>query len=205
MRFLLLPLFLLPWVCSAEIFKSVDADGNVVYTDAPDSRAKEFIPPSMNAIPMPKPEPAKEVEKKAEPAGYTSLKVTSPTAEQVIRSNPGILNIQLLSKPKLKTDHFYSVFVDGHMVVRKSNRASIQIPDINRGEHKVYAVVRDAKGKVLKKSNSVTFHMKRQSVNNSSQNSRIGPIGPDGKRIQPGPQQVIFKPGPIQQIPVDAS
>lgn len=180
--------------CVAEIFKSVDEEGNTVYSDTPDNRAEEFVPPSMNAIPMPKLEP-KPQEAQQPGRAYNSLTITSPTSNQVVRNNAGILTITLKPTPELKPGHTYSVSIDGHVVVKKSNKSSISIPDINRGEHTIRAMIKNQKGKSLIRSNTVIIHMKRQSTQ-SGINKDIGPFDSNGKPIRPGPQTSLFKPGP---------
>jgi hypothetical protein len=194
MRLLLITLLLIPLGAAAEIYKSVDAEGNTIYTDKPDSQAEEFIVPSMNAIPMPKPAPKQEPEEKPATPTYQSFSIVSPKTDQVIRDNNGNIALQLRSQPKLQAGHYFAVYVDGHMLVKKSNQTSISIPGINRGEHQITAVIRDAGGKTLARSQSITIHMKRQSVGKA--NNKVGPFAANGKRIQPGPQGVYYKPGP---------
>jgi len=63
---------------------------------------------------------------------------------------------------------------------------NIKLLNIYRGMHNIYVEVLNEDKEALISSNSVQFHMKRQSIQHNK------PFG-----APPGPQGVIFKPGPI--------
>ncbi len=193
---ILFAILLSPLPASAEIYKWVDDEGNIVYSDTPNNRAEEYEPPSLNAIPMPKPAPKSEQKKKPESPGYQSFRIVSPAPEQVVRDNSGNLTIQLASKPPLQDGHYYSVLVDGYVMVKKTTDNTITLPGINQGEHKIRVLIRDASGKTLAKTGSVIVHMKRRGTV-SGANQQVGPRDSQGQAIRPGPVSANFKPGPV--------
>ncbi len=78
------------------------------------------------------------------------------------------------------------------------SKINIPLSNIDRGTHIIYAEVLDADEEALITSDSVTFHMKRNSIqHNTSLGSRPGPVNSDGNPYAPGSQGIIFKPGPI--------
>ena len=200
-------LLLAPLSAVAEIYKSVDSEGNVMYSDEPGVNTEAIPEPSPNTVQMPKPSAESTPPKAEDSAGtkYTSLRIISPAPEETIRSNPGILAITLALKPKLdiKAGHTISVLVDGHILVTKSNQTSFQIPDINRGTHRVQALVSDKDGKTLIKTGNVQFFMQRQSVLNKA--STVGPVDAAGRPITPGPRDAYFAPGPVIIPPAAAT
>lgn len=194
---LLLLLLLTPLAASAVIYKSIDSEGNVVFGDQPSPNAEVIPTPSPNTVHLEKPRP-EEQKPEAKTASYSRLTITSPAPNETIRSNPGILDIQLQLTPKLdiKAGHSINILVDGYVLIRRSTNLSAQIPDINRGTHRIQAVVSNKEGTSLIKSAEVSFFMHRQSVLNKPGASRLTPVNAAGQPIYPGPQGTNFRPGP---------
>jgi hypothetical protein len=200
-KYFLVLLLLAPLSAMAAIYKSVDSNGDVVFSDKPSPDAKEIPTPSPNTVHLPKappPEAAKK-EKKAKDTIYTSLTITSPGSNETIHSNPGIVNIMLRLTPELniKAGDRVNILVDNYVLLRQTSQLSVKIPDINRGTHTVQAVVTNKQGATLIKSDEVQFFMQRQSVLNKPGASRVSPHDVAGNPIQPGPQNTWFKPGSI--------
>ena len=199
MKKLILILLLAPFATQAAIYKSVDSEGNVVYSDEPGVNAEAMPEQSPNTVQMPKPAAESATAKPDDSGGtrYTSLRIISPAPEETIRSNPGILEIKLALKPKLDTQagHSVSILIDGQILVRKSSQTSFQIPDINRGIHRVQAVVSDKEGQTLIKTGNIQFFMQRQSVLNKA--DAVGPVDATGRPIRPGPRGTYYTPGPV--------
>lgn len=200
-KYFLVMLLLAPLSVMAAIYKSVDSEGNVVFSDKPSADAKEIPTPTPNTVHLPKappPEVAKK-EKKAKDTVYTSLVITSPSANETIHSNPGIVSIKLQLTPDLniKAGDRVNILVDNYVLLKNSSQLSIDIPDINRGSHHVQAVVTNKQGATLITSEDVQFFMQRQSILNKPGASRSSPHDEAGNPIQPGPQNTWFKPGSV--------
>lgn len=167
---LLLPLVIVPLVAMADIYKSVDSNGDVVFSDKPSPNATKIPVPSPNTVHLPKaPPPEAPIEKKKiENTDYNSLAVVSPGADETIRSNPGILDIKLKLTPKLniKAGDTVTILVDNYVMLKNTTQLSVKIPDINRGTHNVQALVTSKQGDILIKSDNVQFFMKRHSILN---------------------------------------
>jgi hypothetical protein len=163
---------------SAQFYKSVDAEGNIVYSDTPTPGAEKLNPPPISTVEgMPKPEKTTEPEAKpgeegGEEAGkkpptrYSKFSITSPSNEATIWDNTGALPLALALEPPLDTENGHSVYVyvDGKAVVRKSQSLVQQLSGIDRGAHKVRAEIRDENRKTLKRTQNITVHMKRASA-----------------------------------------
>lgn len=188
----------MPLALVAEIYRSVDADGNVIFSDI-DSPDAVLIPePSPNTVQMPKPQAEAAKTSADKDTVYTSLQITSPGNNETIRSNPGLLSIRLQLKPALNTKAGDSVsfMVDGYVLIKNSGQLSAQIPDINRGSHRVQALVTNKQGATLIKSDEIQLFMQRESKPDPS-GAKPGPKDGKGNPVKPGPQGTYYKPGPV--------
>ena len=176
-------LLLLSLVClgagtaSAQFYKSVDEEGNIVYSDTPTPGAEKLKPPPISTVDsLPKPEQASETEAEADeeageesakkpPTRYTKFAIASPGNDATIWDNTGAVPVSLVLEPPLDTEngHRVYVYVDGKAVVRKSQSMVQQLSGIDRGMHKIRAEIRDQNRKTLKRTGNVTIHMKRAS------------------------------------------
>lgn len=186
----------------AEIYKGIDSEGNVIYSDEEMPNATEIRIPEPTSIPMPKPKPKIPAIEKEKVTEYKSFKILSPSKNETLRISSGNVPVTLSITPALdiKQGHSISVYIDGVATINKTTRLNLQIPNVNRGSHSLRAEIRSAKNKILKKSNLVKFHLKHlSSQHKTPTGTPPGPKKPDGTPYTPGPQGVIFKPGPIIQ------
>lgn len=160
----------------ARFYKSVDEEGNIVYSDTPTPGAEQLTPPPISTVeskPVPK-EPQADAEKTGEaeteearkpPTKYTKFTMVTPRNDDTIWDNNGSVPVSLALEPPLDTENGHSVwvYVDGSAVVRKSQVLVHPLSGIDRGQHTIRAEVRDAKRKTLKRTKNVTVHMKRAS------------------------------------------
>lgn len=170
---LFLGLLVLSFSVQAEMYKWVDENGEVVYSDEPPHEgAKPLDPPKITTTPAikytpPKPKAEKnpeETEKKTQ-TRYERFEITSPPHDQPLRNNPGNVTISFALEPGLDTanGHYINLKVDGKARDDKLQSMSVTIPHMDRGTHQLQAEIRNAEGKVIKTSNSVTFHLLRHS------------------------------------------
>jgi hypothetical protein len=167
-------------VVIAEFYKSVDEQGNVIYSDTPTPGAEQLKPPpisSMESRPVPareeaagadaKPgEQAGDEPAKKPPTRYTKFTIVQPNNDDTIWDNSGAIPVSLQLEPPLDTENGHSiwVYVDGAAVVRKSQSLVQPLSNIDRGTHKIRAEVRDEKRKTLKRTQNITVHLKRASA-----------------------------------------
>jgi hypothetical protein len=99
---LLITLFF--FVCTAStqaaLYKSIDANGDTIYSDkAPYAGAKQMVPPFLQSTPAvkPKPKPKPEIKPEAEDTTtkYLAFAINQPLNEETIRSNEGNVSIML--------------------------------------------------------------------------------------------------------------
>lgn len=148
---------------NAGLYRGVDSEGKVVYSDMPFEDAEKYTPPPISVMDAPK-AAAKQADVKEEaPADfkYTKFDIESPGNEQTIRNDPDV-KISLDLVPGLNTEEGHSIWLlmDGNVLVKNSAEASFYIGRIERGAHKLQAQVRDASGKVVARTrtNVVYIH-----------------------------------------------
>lgn len=164
-----LPIILLcclPLTAAAAIYKWVDADGTVHFSDTPRDGAEEvhvappqtYEPGDLPAF-TPRPEPPTPV-----PA-YTRFELTSPADDSTIRDNTGAITVTFAVEPELKAEqgHRLVVLLDGqgHDPVQAT---SVTLENVDRGTHSLQGQIIDADGNAVISSQSIQVHLHRQSL-----------------------------------------
>jgi len=157
----------------AEMYKWVDKDGNISYSDQPPFKGAEKLDaPALTSVPATdipekKPEPIPESEEdKNKTTKYTYLRITSPEHDATIRDNDGNFSISFSIQPSLNTKqgHYFSVHMDGKTMQDKLSSLSADMTNIDRGSHSLSVTVKDKNGKTIRKSKPITVHVHRQSI-----------------------------------------
>lgn len=154
----------------AAVYKSVDAQGNVVYTDEPQGNAKPVDLPPLSTIPPPKSLNLAPAEKSTDDGGtssnYEEISIISPTQDETLRNNPGKVNVSVALKPALNkaAGHRIQFFLDGQTDGEPTTSEQTAFQELDRGTHTVEAAVVDGSGKELLRSSANRFYLHRQSV-----------------------------------------
>jgi hypothetical protein len=157
---------------SAAVYKTVDEQGNVVYTDEPVGNGEPIKLPPLSTVPPPKymasPASGKPSEDAGgEAAGYEGLAIVAPIQDETLRDNTGNVVVRVSIKPDLNkpAGHRLQYFLDGQKHGELSAADQAIFPNVDRGAHTAEVAIVDAMGKELKRSASVRFHLHRQSTN----------------------------------------
>ncbi len=151
----------------AGLYKGLDDEGNVVYSDQPFEDAEKFTPPSLTVFDAPKTETKKKAteEEKTAEFKYTDFDIVSPTNNQTLRdeTNP---TISLHLKPALNTTEGHNIWLlmNGQPVVKNSQNTSLQISRVDRGAHQLQAQVKDKQGKIIARTRAIVIHVKNTAV-----------------------------------------
>lgn len=129
------------------VYKTVDENGNVIFTDKPSEEAEEVkIQELENTIGNPNPAKYRPSAPKSESFSYESFTVTSPENGAGIRSNNGNVSISLSLEPALNPGHKIIVLMDGKEI---GTGLSVSLQNVDRGTHSISAKVVDGNGKSL--------------------------------------------------------
>ncbi len=163
---ILITLFCLTFAIApmAEIYRSVDENGNVVFTDKPSPDAELIEVGELQTI---KPPPAGDFEYKAPPAkpapAYTGVSITSPKDDEAVRDNGGNVTVNIATQPGLRGSDILVLYLDGKETILGKSTAKA-FHSLDRGSHQLRAAIKDANGRILLSSESITFHLQRHSV-----------------------------------------
>lgn len=153
---------------AGKIVKYTLPSGEVIYSDKPPPEATSGEEVSVEPLQTFSTPPAPPLEdssagKEKEPVGYEEFKVTSPSNDTVIRDNGGNVRVSLSLSPGLQSGHSIEIMMDGQSI-GSGQSTSLTLTEVDRGTHTVQATVKDKDGKVIARSNSVIFHLKRGGV-----------------------------------------
>jgi hypothetical protein len=162
MRGLLLVCLLVPALASAAVYKIVNEDGSVTYSDRPQQGAEELKVAPVQTY-QSQPVPTGGATEEAEFSGYDVFEVVSPENDQTFRDEGGTIPIMLRLEPGLHRDHVINIFMDGEDLGGNGRSTSLTLQNVDRGTHSVHAVIVDQDGKQLAATNTVAFHLHRTS------------------------------------------
>jgi hypothetical protein len=150
-----------------EVYRHVDAQGNVTFSDEPMEGGEAVQLKPVTTITLPKPEDvrdAPEVIEQAREQGerYTSVSIVSPSDGEAFHSGSGNIQIQVTSTPALQPGHRYEVTLDGQPV-GQSTSGSVMIKHIDRGTHEATAHIINRNGIRIRSGNTISFTVHRPS------------------------------------------
>ena len=185
MKRILILLVLFACQANAEIYKSVNADGEVVYSDTPTKGAETVKMPALPTytpppVPVSSNTPVQTPEKKNY---YETFAFVSPANEETVRNNLGILNINAKLTPVLQSrvGHRVQFYLNGEPYGKPAGKTSLTINNLDRGEYTLSAAVVDSAGTTLIKTDDVVVYMKRHSILNPPNAPSASQL-PAGKR-----------------------
>lgn len=161
----------------AEVYKSVDENGNVIFTDQPSENAEKIHIKEVQTIETRKPQSEEtapveagsdegsEQDAEAGPE-YTSVSITSPANDSAIRANDGNITISAAVLPSLKADagHQLALYMDSKLVSAGPG-TQFSLSNVDRGTHNFSVAVIDKEGKELIRSAATSITILRHSVN----------------------------------------
>lgn len=151
-----------------EIYKWVDSNGDVHFSDKPHQGAEQIELPKVQTYSSPK---IPVTEKEPEPTGsadgrtYQKLSFVQPEDQSTIRNPQGYISVILDLQPKLAPGDKVQLIFDGTPLAKPQPTTVFALRDIKRGSHTMAAQIVDAQGKVLNTSPSITIFMMPPRIN----------------------------------------
>ena len=167
----LLIMLLLCSSAHADVYKSINAAGEVVYSDTPTKGAEVLEMPELPTYTPPAVTESASAPATAEPtatAVYSELVFVKPEDEATIRDNRGIINAELKLVPalRIRSNHRIQFYLDGEPYGEPGTSTRTIMANVDRGEHNLSASVLDSSGDVVISSDFVIVHLHRQTINN---------------------------------------
>jgi len=167
MKYSVYMLLLLAATAQAEVYKSINANGEVVYSDIPSQGAERVQMPELPTYtPVPLPVAAPPAPVPSTPAAeeaYSAFSMAQPHAEETIRGTAGRVDVSLTLEPALQVEagHGIQYFLDGKPHGKPVAQLSTSLLNVDRGTHSVSAAVVDDSGKEIMKTTPVTIYIHR--------------------------------------------
>ncbi|WP_066015929.1 DUF4124 domain-containing protein [Endozoicomonas atrinae] len=147
----------------AAIYKTVDQDGNVVFTDSrpadqpsEEVKLRPFTP--MSPTPRSKPESSKPAQKESKEL-YSNLEIIEPANDATVR-NQGNFTVKIATEPRILAGHKVRLLLDGEVVGESKRNLTFELKNVDRGTHSLTVEIIDNQAKVIQ-SSSNTIHVHR--------------------------------------------
>ena len=183
---------------SQEIYRWVDKDGIVHYSDQPGASNAELInviEPSTYEAPENSSDSNSSVVNggggSSEPSEspYTSLSIVSPTPDEVFFGADAVVNASVeIGGGMLQPDHSLVFFLNGNR--QPAEGGSAQFSNLARGSYFLRAAVLDQDGKPVIQSQQISFHVRQPSM--------LSPQSPQAPKV---PTKPTPKPTPKPATP----
>ncbi|KAA0015965.1 DUF4124 domain-containing protein [Salinicola corii] len=165
--------FLMVWAASpvmaAPIYRHVDAQGNVIYSDEPGAGNRVNLKPITVVDPAGgeiRSGPHRSVAPEAAAVEYERFVITRPGDQQTLPTGQaGNVQVKLAIEPALQRGDRVQLRVDGKVSQSPMHTSVFVLSQLPRGEHQLQADLVDAQGQVKLSTPPVTLYVQRASVN----------------------------------------
>jgi len=147
-----------------KLYKVVDKDGKIHYSDQPSENAEEVNIPDVPSISFRTPKIKiksleEELEEKRDPNAsyYSILGFANLVDDGVIRNNGGTATFSVSLQPILSKGHFLKFYIDGKLIQSQQQELSITAQEVTYGPHTASFSVVDKRGGVVQKSETLKF------------------------------------------------
>jgi hypothetical protein len=158
-------------VFADSVYKWVDENGVTHYGDSSKGKkkngAKEIqikTPPKIGSVAVnyvPQPQPIKKDQN--ENITNYNIVVTSPTQDEQVWANNGIINVSTNIRPKPQGDFSLKIYIDNSLYESVNNSTKASVSAVPRGEHTIFVKLQTRNGKIYT-SNSVKFYVLKTNV-----------------------------------------
>ena len=155
----------LPLAAQDRIYKTVDADGNVIYTDQkPSDDAEPIDLPELSVVdPVEIGTLPARPQRAADEAPELVFSIASPIQDETIWNTGFTVDVRMSLSTEMPAGSQIVLFVDGEQ--KATTRAlSTTLRDVYRGPHTLRAELQTQTGQVLASTESVRFFIQQQSV-----------------------------------------
>jgi len=153
---------------AATLYRWVDRDGVVHYSDRPQPGATQVELQSAQTFSSPAtPTTASRQSNRAQPAAvpYENLDLWKPQENEVYTNSGNRIDVRLRLEPDLQPGHAIWLYLDGKRVDGlPTSGEEFTVDNVWRGTHTLYAIVADRSGAPVMRSQSVNFTMQQASL-----------------------------------------
>lgn len=162
---LLYSVFIYP-VQADDIYKSVDKEGNVIFSDKPSEDAERIRIDKVQTIENPNPAEFKyEPKQKKQEGSIYQVTINNPADNSELRENIGLVKVNVSVLPELDIGNgdILVLYLDGNKM-QEGTSGQFEVENVDRGTHTVTVAIQDRAGEELTRSSTHTFTLHRFSV-----------------------------------------
>lgn len=165
----------------AEIYVNKTNDGGIEYSDTPTQQSTKVEISTESSITVPKAAVTSEQQPIAKnsvdedenqptsnSATYTKFDIVSPKNESTMQNQP-VIPVEMVIEPNMLPGDKIQLMLDNNPVGTPTATSYQEIGLVERGTHSLYAVIKNNKDQVIKKSSTVTIYVHRNSTITSPQ------------------------------------
>ena len=154
---------------SADIYKSVDKNGVVTFSDTPPkeqsaSNERIELPAHTNRMPSIEVPERLESENSEAPVNPSTLIITAPLDSATIPMGPGIFDVVADVQPPLKEEEFVELYLDSTPVAAPQKTSKWTLSYVARGAHTLEVRRVSSSGELLDSSTPTTVFVLRPSA-----------------------------------------
>ena len=153
------------WADEGAVYKTVDKDGKVTYTDDPpqDQKSEKVELKNINTMPSVNHSERRYSETKPEPAPAVpyAIQIISPIDGYQMGPAEKSIEIVVESNQPLKKGHLFQLTVNGQLFGAKNDSGILTLSQVRRGRQQVGAIVMDENGVTLATANPITVNVIR--------------------------------------------
>lgn len=160
----------------AKVYRWVDENGKVHYSDEPKANAEEVDLSEVreNTISL---GTTRKITKAPEPEAIRfNITIISPEHEATIRSNEGEFTVTVGVSPELPRGALLALYVDNKLTIQPQTSTVFNLTGVYRGEHSIIVKMLDQSGKVLASSSPRKVFVHQASVLAPANRPSIQPI-----------------------------
>ena len=180
-------------VAAKDVYRFVDEQGNVIYSDTPVPGAEKIRIDEVQTIDPGEVPQFVYTPPPTEVPAYTKLEIVSPENDSVIRSHEGTVTISASVEPvlNLRVGHHLVLYLDGNEGA-SANSPQFNLSDVESGSHSASVAIVDKDGTEIMHSPSVSFTLQRESFVEPSSTARQMPTAKEAadpeKILEEGPR-----------------
>ena len=154
-------------VQAAVVYKWVDADGVVHFSDQPSPGAEKIFTSSSSSAAAASSAPSTGGMQQAQASaagsglGYSEFSITSPVTDQTFFGDD-VIAVHLNLAPPLKPNQSVTWHLNGKQL--DTDASSFSLPHLDRGAYTLAATITDQQTSESQSSNSVTFYVRQPSA-----------------------------------------
>ena len=171
---LLLAVFMCCSAAAGQVYRWVDADGSVHYSDRPQEGAEKVTLPSAQTFKAPivnrrRPKTVASSSDNNDPTPeaslqYRKVEIVRPAQEEVLWNTGGQIEVAVSVEPKLQSGHKLQLYLDNQRIDGlEPGGTQFTLQDVFRGQHSLRAEVRGSSGVKLIESLPVKFTVQQTS------------------------------------------